>query len=399
MPTIVAICPYCRLGGVRAQNTAIGASATCPKCKSSFTLLPTDELPDWAAKAGAEALSFAKSSPLEETHPAAAMPDVTEPSPVLPTEKRRRKNSATPTPAPAPAPVPAAPEPQPAPALSPSPPALAPVSGGPTAIADMGLLFALVGIILVGPAVLISQLPYGRVIGLVVAGVGVVAGLLALGGEGRAKLAGAGAMTMHLIVCVVLLFLPGWLNLDPWQSAPAEETKGPSAVEHATGLPTPVASGEWLDAGKRSWEFKDVRVTVRSASVGPVELRGPKDAKRIPKEPYLQLTLLVANVGVERPIPLSRWAAGKGAEGVQVVDSSGKSLALATFEAGWTPDPGHPVAQVLPGRSSEVRLVFVAPSAKSEFLRLQLSGSAIGFTDEIKFRVGLSGPAFRSPNK
>ena len=32
MATIVALCPYCRRGGVRAPERIIGSVATCPKC-------------------------------------------------------------------------------------------------------------------------------------------------------------------------------------------------------------------------------------------------------------------------------------------------------------------------------------------------------------------------------
>src|SRR5262245_53803782 len=86
MPKIIAICPYCRRGGVRAQATAIGASAHCPKCKSSFTVLPEDNPPDWAAKANAEAEFFYQSSPLAETRAAKSLPDRTEPSPIATAE-------------------------------------------------------------------------------------------------------------------------------------------------------------------------------------------------------------------------------------------------------------------------------------------------------------------------
>src|SRR6188472_3377925 len=78
MTTIVAMCPYCRAGGVRAPATAVGALATCPKCRSSFTVIPSDEpLP------GATGPSANPPVGGGETRPAAALPDVTEPSPVL----------------------------------------------------------------------------------------------------------------------------------------------------------------------------------------------------------------------------------------------------------------------------------------------------------------------------
>jgi hypothetical protein len=386
MPTIVAICPYCRVGGVKAPDTAIGASASCPKCNSSFTVMPSDGLPGWAKPPELPSAPTARndplpsSSPLVETRAAATMPDVTEPSPVLPAEEKPTSKS------------------KPAPALVPT---ATPVSATstPTGAPDLGLIFALVAVILVGPAVLTSQLPSGRIIGLVLAGLGLLGGLASLGAEGRARIAGIAAMGMHLVIVLVLLFLPGWLNLEPWQNdIPEEQLKGPVALEHGSGLSTPVSPGDWIDAGKSSWEFKDIRVTVRSAGVGPVELLGPSGAKRTTKEPYLQLAILVSNVGVEREIPLSGWAAGQGTEGLRVTDPNGKSLSPATFESGWAPERGRITPRATPGHSSVIKLVFTPPPPKTEYLRLYLSGSGIGTTDEIRFRLS-AGPLPRTPGK
>src|SRR5206468_2769689 len=81
---IVATCPYCRAGGVRAPDHAAGLSATCPKCKSSFTIIPDVGLPGWS-KGDSPSIPppAAPPRPVEETGPHAAADDVTEPSPVL----------------------------------------------------------------------------------------------------------------------------------------------------------------------------------------------------------------------------------------------------------------------------------------------------------------------------
>jgi hypothetical protein len=380
MPTIIAICPYCRAGGVRAPASNIGASATCPKCKSSFTVMPSDGLPGWAkepqASSPAPTPAAAPPAPLpvDETQPAAAMgmADVTEPSPTLPREERA-KVKAKPKPAPTPEAEPE-PEPEQEEAERAEP-------------ADMGLVTALVALILVGIAVLASQFPFGRFIAIGIAAVGLLTGLMSLGAEGRAKQAGGLAVGLHVLVLVFVLFLPSWLRLDPWRGAPDEGPKGPFAVEHGTGLLNPISPTDWIDASKSSWEDKDVRVTVRSAFVGPVELHGPKDAKRTTKDRYFHLLLRVANTGVERQIELKGWAAGKGADGVRVIDSTGKQLSLATFDDGWAPTGGRPAERAMPGHASEVRLVFVAP-AKPDSLRLHLPGAAIGAGEEIKFHIG-----------
>ncbi len=365
MPTIIAICPYCRAGGVRATSYAVGASATCPKCKSNFTLMPEDDPPDWA-KCSAEA-SFSSVPPVEkpklptvaETLPtAAALSDVTEPSPVLPAKLK----------------------PKPAPATAPSFDLPAP--------ADMGLVFALLAFILVGPAVLASQLPYGRIIALVLAAGGLVGGLLCLGAEGKARVAGLGAAALHFLGIVVLLFLPSWLGHYPSSSdGKPEELKGPHAVDLNSGAPAPISPADWLNAGTVSWQSGNVRVTVRAA-VGPLELSGPKGAKRTTKEPYLRLAVRVRNTGFENELPLSGWAAGQGADGVRVLDANDRPLKIAAFESAWAPERGKPTTGTLPGHTSEVVLVFAPPPAKSEFVRVQLSGAAVGAPDEIRFRAG-----------
>src|SRR6266513_2805754 len=40
---IVAVCPYCREGKVRAPEKAVGLSATCPKCFNCFTVIASKD--------------------------------------------------------------------------------------------------------------------------------------------------------------------------------------------------------------------------------------------------------------------------------------------------------------------------------------------------------------------
>lgn len=428
MPTIIAICPYCRSGGVRAAANAIGANATCPKCKNSFTVLPEKNLPEWAANANPNVNSFSaptgeRSKLAEETRSTAHMPDVTEPSPVLPAEKSRKTKEtkekpkeekpetgggnrvpSTETPK-SDAESKPKPEPTGVAAATVTPPTTSVASSvaeesddEPTAPRDMGMVFALLALILVGPAALVSQLPYGRFIALPFLAVGLIGGLLSLGAEGKARLAGAGAAFMHFVLLIMVLFLPSWLALDPWRGPVVEEPKGPQAVEHGTNKLAPVTPNDWLDAGKYSWQFRDARVTVKSA-VGPVELNGPKGEKRTTKTRYLYLTLQVQNVGFDREIPLSGWAAGQSAEGVRVTDAEGKQLELAKFDEGWSMEARKPSGRAMPGHVSETLLIFTAPPAKTDFVRVQLSGTALGVQDEIKFRTGTVGVLpYRGPS-
>jgi hypothetical protein len=255
---------------------------------------------------------------------------------------------------------------------------------------EAGFVVGLAALSLVGIAVVASQFPYGRLVAAVLAVLGIVGGVVSLGAEGRAKLAGGVAIGLHAFVLIVVLLLPSWLNLDPWRApAGTSHPDGPLAIEHGTGQLRPLSAGEWIDATKYSWERDDIRVTVRSASVGPVELSGPKDAKKTPKNQYLQLRLRVVNSGVEREVTLSGWAAGRIIDDVRIVEPAGNLLKPALFDENWKPDRGKPAEHLFPSQSSEPRLVFAAPAAKVEWLRLQLPGSAIGMpNEEIKFQIG-----------
>ena len=92
---------------------------------------------------------------------------------------------------------------------------------------------------------------------------------------------------------------------------------------------------------------------------------------------------------MEREITLSGWAIGQGAEAVRVTDPSGRALKPASFEESWQPERGKPLDRLFPGNTSEPRLIFTAPAAKVEWLRVQLPGSAVGLpSEEIKFQIG-----------
>lgn len=373
MPRIIAICPYCRRGGVRARDTAIGASAHCPKCKSSFTVLPEDNPPDWAAKANVEAEFFYQSSPLAETRAAKSLPDRTEPSPVVTAESTPEKPKLE-TPPASVSPV------------TPPPQAVSTASGEPPrAPADTAMVIALAVLIMIGPTALLSQLPPGRFIAIPLSVVGLIAALLCLGAETKARLAAAAAAFLHFIMLVVLLFLPSWLNLEPWQGAPAEEEqKVPMAMPNDGG---PGQPAEWVDGGTSSWEFNDARVSVRGAFIGPAELVGPKQAKRKTKETYLQLSVRVANTGAARRIALSGWATGDSFAGVRFTDPTGNEVKLKTFTGGWTPELEHPVQSGLfPSKSTDLVLLFEGPLTKSGTYQLELPGVAFESAQPVRFR-------------
>lgn len=371
------MCPYCRVGGVKAPDRAVGWSATCPNCKSSFTIVATETVP--ASRPGAPPppppTREPARPPVEETRPHALADDVTEPSPVLKPEP--------PEPRPAAAPQAAA---------AVSAPDAAEMAGDRTAF-----VIALVALTLFGVGVLASQFPFGRVIGLALCGVGAVGGAVCLGAEGRARLVAVAAAVLNLVAVALLLFAPSWLGLDAWRGAPdAGEPKQVLALGHGTNT---VAPADWVDGSRASWGYGDIRVTLVSAVIAPVELTGPNGATRTTKEQYLQLLLRIANTGVERRVELSGWAAGR-AEGLRLTDPAGKALKVKTFDPGWEPPSKPKPGGLFPGKNAEVLFVFEPPppppnlprknetAPRVEFLRLELAGSGVGLEEQpVRFHI------------
>ena len=195
-----------------------------------------------------------------------------------------------------------------------------------------------------------------------------------------AKQAGGLVIDSWILLILVLLL---WLSLDEARPNGSQRTLTPVALEHARES-SRASPNDWI--GEATWEHKDARVRC-GRHPSPGRLTGPKDAKHIERQ-YLRLRLRVANAGVEREISLSGWATGQGAEAVRVIDPTGKALKPATFEETLQPDRGKPSDRLFPGKASEPHLIFVAPSGKVDWLRVQLPGSAFGMSEEIRFQIG-----------
>lgn len=249
------------------------------------------------------------------------------------------------------------------------------------------MVMALSALALVGVATLATLFPFGRFISATVAVVGLVGGLASLGAEGRAKLAAGLAIGLHSLILLVVLIFPSWVNLDPWSGGEIENAPaGPLAFSHAKKT---VSLASWVDPSSASWQFKDVRVTIVSSSVGPLDLLDPKGMKRPSKEHYLQMVVRVANIGWERPLNLSGWTVGQNLDLVQVTDSAGRAIKPPVFEEGWFPESPNskPAEKLYPGKSSEVRLIFSAPQPRIDFVRVALPGTTFGFEEAVQFQI------------
>src|SRR5262245_37922102 len=101
---ILAACPYCKVGKVRAPHDAVGASATCPRCYNSFTIVdsqPPRSGRSWsrpesgdAAVAVAPDLAESDSDPEEQAEVATRLPPIVAPLPPPPRERHRDAESS-----------------------------------------------------------------------------------------------------------------------------------------------------------------------------------------------------------------------------------------------------------------------------------------------------------------
>jgi hypothetical protein len=256
------------------------------------------------------------------------------------------------------------------------------------ASSGLGLPLGLVAVSLGGIGLVLSQLPYGRAGLLAAAGLGLILGLVGLVfAEGQRLVPGL-AGGFNAVVLLVGLLLPGWLGLEPWFGGQdTYEFRMARAVplDHGPSVPA-----DWVDASQAAWRLEDVRVTIRSAAIGPVELTGSNTQKKWTKESYLQIWVQVTNVGVARKIDFQGWGATSpdpSAAGVTATDPAGKVLRPRTFDRGasaaWQALP----TGLFPGKSADELLVFDAPAKPPEYVRLELPGNAFEAFESVRMHI------------
>ena len=178
--------------------------------------------------------------------------------------------------------------------------------------------------------------------------------------------------------------LPSWLGLDSWlPSQIDDDSKLVRIVAPQGGKATQViGEGDWLDVSKGSWQRSDVRVTLLSATVMPVVLKGPKEKQKVTKVKYLVIGLGVRNSGVARMFEYHTWndkPAAADAPLVRLTDASGNELKPATFDEGWSLPGRGESASLVPGKLVEDLLIFEVPAADTmDSLKLELPSEAFG---------------------
>jgi hypothetical protein len=334
MTTIVALCPYCRRGGVRAPEHKIGSITTCSKCGSQFTIVPKEQAEDLRPGREVDA----------DTKPSMATVAM-EPSPVVSEAVEPR-------------------EPR-----------------------EVAFSISLLAATFFGLGVLATLFPFGRFIGLGLCGLGLLLAVVALLGEGLARKIGATAAAFNLLAVVLLALAPDWLGFTPtFDDHQGGLPKGPHSISLASN---DIATTDRTDASKAIHANGDVRVGVR-VMIQPLEMIGPKGETRRTRENVLVLHIGITNAGVERRIPLSAWAAGN-TDTVQLTEPTGAAIKVKPLDAGWRPAGYEKSEGVFPGKTAEVILAFEPPATtktkRIDHLNLDLPGSALGLVDPIRFHI------------
>jgi hypothetical protein len=358
---ILAVCPYCHEGKVRAADGAEGLSATCPRCYNCFTLV---------------ASTARLKAPVRSSVPVPPPPPPAIPAPE-PTEGTVGGEGMT---VPVHSPIP---EPTPAP-----PPEPTPVTAEtPGRAPEPALALALVAVTLGGIGLILTEIPYGRFGTVAAAGLGLLLGLVCLGLAERSRVVAVTAAVLNAAVLLVVIALPTWLGLEPWRRpALPDDSKVVKAVELGDTGSHPA---DWVDISTASWQLDDVRISVPSVRFEPVELTGTNNRKKWTKENFLQIWVRVRNDGVARKYDCQGWS-GTPSPGVAVprlTDSAGKVLAAKTFDPGWEP-PGRPHNTALfPGKWALQLLIFEVPSPPADHFRLELPGTAFGSSETVRLLI------------
>lgn len=120
----------------------------------------------------------------------------------------------------------------------------------------------------------------------------------------------------------------------------------------------------------------DIRAVISEVRYRKIEYTQNK-VKKFTKDPKITILIKVFNAGYEKPFDFSNWQSY--GNGVKLYDTDGSELPI------WTPpvNPGSiqlapPVKTVFAGKMIEETLIFDAPKAKFEELRLMLPAKAFG---------------------
>jgi hypothetical protein len=383
--SILAVCPYCRAGRVRAPNKSIGASATCPNCNSCFTIVESSDIMPAPSKqpiphptTGIVAVIRAqgrKAPPQVKELDVPPVDDSTDSAEIEQSDESIDESAPR-----RPATIVADLEP---------PPDL-------NEAVQLSFVLAMIAIALAGIGLVASQLPYGRFVTVGFAVLGLLVGLFAFATADRRWQLPVTGLGLNAVTLILATLLPGWLGLSDWRP-PVNIVDDSTLIKVMPydGGQAQVAEDGWVDATKGTWQHGDLRVTLTAAWVGKVDLVHGKDKASIkdrsnaPKEKKLQISLRLANVGAARRLEYGSWNQTPPADAspVRLRQFSSKAqlpsqvLLPATFEKGWDVQGRGVKCTLFPGMTGDDLLIFEVPSSDADYLRLELPPWVFGNTD------------------
>jgi len=131
-----------------------------------------------------------------------------------------------------------------------------------------------------------------------------------------------------------------------------------------------------VNASQYGIQRNDIRAVISEVRYRKIEYTQNK-IKKFTKDPKITVLIKVFNAGYEKPFDFSNWQSY--GNGVKLYDTDGSELPV------WVPpvNPGSiqlapPVKTVFAGKMIEETLIFDAPKAKFEELRLMLPAKAFG---------------------
>jgi hypothetical protein len=238
---------------------------------------------------------------------------------------------------------------------------------------------------------------------LVLGGIGVVFGLVALVqalGQERGALWPSLSSLLSLATVLVVAFWPTLLNPKRLMVETAPQALPERVVEPVdgnTGESPLDTSAEWVDASRGAIRVRDLWVRVESARVEQVELR-IAGQRQYTAQKFLVLRFQVANVGAERKLDYQSWADGNDGPSKHpptLADNTRRMYRQRPCPSGATAAGQRRGGVIYPGKSLDDLLIFEAPADKIEYLRLQLPASACNTEGTLQLQIPRSMIEFR----
>jgi hypothetical protein len=313
----IALCPHCRVCRLRAPKAKLGQSFRCPKCQEVFQLTPVDEVNSEELNRNGQESTF------DPSHSTTVSPTTNGPSTQA-----------------------ALPETNP----------------------DDQLRMVQVALGAIVVELILSQLPYGRPVAVLIAFFASANAALELQGVKRMMWLGACILFLNVVVLLILVAFPGTLGLNGWW---------PDLGHHSEASQADLdQKGEWIDAGDAAWQQRGVRVAVTFATISTNPSPNTSGGK---SERYLWIGIKLANVGVINAIEFCGWN-GRGSEGPVLSTTDGTLLATKQYLG--------PKSKTIvdAGRFLECMLAFEIPPPDQDLL-LDLPTQPFGDDDLIRFRI------------